>query len=177
MHISCLYPLCGCGWTCWVRLYSPLLNFYRERSRIYSWGRWVGVPFCTQSCLWLGSPAGSFVWRKTLMTSTWFTFFVWVLVLVLAIAALHCPLPRRVVWLCTIWCNKYVISLLRLIFISHLSHLLWEDASVHLLLFNFLLPAVVLRFGSNSYLSSRYDPVVTLRKDAFIASYLPLRVP
>ena len=51
-----------------------ILNFYRGGSRIYSRGRWVGVPFCTQPFLWLGSPAGSFVWRKTLMTSSWFTF-------------------------------------------------------------------------------------------------------
>ena len=55
---------------------------------------------------------------------------VWVLVVILAIVALHCLLPRRVVRWCTIRCNKCVISLLRLIFVSHLSHLLWGGASV-----------------------------------------------
>jgi hypothetical protein len=40
---------------------------------------------------------------------------VWVLVVILAIVALHCPLPRRIVRWCTIWCNKSAISLLGLI--------------------------------------------------------------
>ena len=40
---------------------------------------------------------------------------VWVSVVILAIEALHCLLPRRVVRWCTIRCNKSVISLLGLI--------------------------------------------------------------
>ena len=32
---------------------------------------------------------------------------VWVLVVILAIVALHCPLPHRVVQWCTIWCWKW----------------------------------------------------------------------
>ena len=54
---------------------------------------------------------------------------VWLLVVILVIVALHCPLPCRVVRWCTIWCNKYIISLLGLIFVSHLSHLFRGDAS------------------------------------------------
>ena len=45
-------------------------NFYKVRSKLRSRGRWVGVPSCTQSCLWIESPAGSSVWCKTLMTSS-----------------------------------------------------------------------------------------------------------
>ena len=54
---------------------------------------------------------------------------VWVWVVILEIVALHWPLPRRIVRWCTIWCNKSVISLLGLMLVSHLSLLLWGDAS------------------------------------------------
>jgi hypothetical protein len=36
------YPLRGCGWTCWVHMYSLLLSFYREGSELHSWRRRVG---------------------------------------------------------------------------------------------------------------------------------------
>jgi hypothetical protein len=36
------YPLRGCGRTCWVRMYSLLLSFYRGGSELRSWRRRVG---------------------------------------------------------------------------------------------------------------------------------------
>ncbi|PVH31051.1 hypothetical protein PAHAL_9G046100 [Panicum hallii] len=54
------------------------------------------VSSCTQSCLWLRPPLDS-PWRKTDDPLFVASVVVWVLVVILAIVALHCPLPRRVV--------------------------------------------------------------------------------
>ena len=107
----------------------PILYFYRRRSRLCTRRRWVGIPSCTQPCLWIRVTRRSY--RMAQDSDDFFVLHVliWVVVVVLAIVALHCPLLRRVVRWCTIWCNKCAISILRLKFISHLSLLLWGDTS------------------------------------------------
>ena len=74
----------------------PILNFYRGRSRLRSRRRRVEVPSCTL-------PVDRVTRRKFRMAQDSddplfvVNVVVWVLVVILAIVALHCPLPRRVV--------------------------------------------------------------------------------
>ena len=108
----------------------PILNFYRGRPMLHSRRRRVGYRPAPSLACGLGSPAGDTAWRKTLMTPLFIiNIVVWVWVVILVIVALLCSLPRRVVRWWTIWCNKCVISLLGLMFVSHLNLLLWGDAS------------------------------------------------
>ena len=74
-----------------------------------------------------------------------FNIIACVWIVILAIVALLCSLLRRVVRWWTIWCNKCVISLLGLMFVSHLSLLSWGDASITKL-YCYMLPS-----GSNTY--------------------------
>ena len=76
----------------------PILNLFQRKIQTMFPKTSSRVPSCTQPCLWIGSPAGSSVWRKTLMTPSFVVnVVVWVLVVILAIVTLHCPLPCRVV--------------------------------------------------------------------------------
>ena len=91
------------------------------------------------------------------------SLYVWFVVLVLAIVTLLCPPSRRVVRWCTIWCNKCVISLLKLIFISHLNHLFRGDAStlfilVYNLFNNCLLESQILHWSY--FVSTLYKVVL-----------------
>ena len=108
----------------------PILYLYKRRSRLCTWRRWVGVPSCTQPCLWIRVTRRRYRMAQDSDDSLFIiNIVVWVWVVILAIVALLCPLPRRVVRRWTIWCNKCVISLLGLMFVSHLSLPLWGDAS------------------------------------------------
>ena len=49
-------PLRGCGWTCWVRLYSPHSKFLQKKIQTSFRTTSSRVPSCTQSCLWIGTP-------------------------------------------------------------------------------------------------------------------------
>ena len=76
----------------------PILNFYRGRSRLRSRRRRVEVPSCTQPCLWIRVTRRSFRMAQDSDDPLFVVnIVVWVLVVILAIVALHCPLPRRVV--------------------------------------------------------------------------------
>ncbi|PUZ74994.1 hypothetical protein GQ55_1G112000 [Panicum hallii var. hallii] len=55
------------------------------------------VPSCTQSCLWLRPPLELRMAQDSDDPLFVASVVVWVLVVILAIVALHCPLPRRVV--------------------------------------------------------------------------------
>ncbi|PAN37094.2 hypothetical protein PAHAL_7G037000 [Panicum hallii] len=55
------------------------------------------VPSCTQSCLWVRSPLELRMAQDSDDPLFVASVVVWVLVVILAIVALHCPLPRRVV--------------------------------------------------------------------------------
>ncbi|PVH47995.1 hypothetical protein PAHAL_4G212200 [Panicum hallii] len=55
------------------------------------------VPSCTQSCLWVRSPLELRMTQDSDDPLFIVGVVVWVLVVILAIVALHCPLPRRVV--------------------------------------------------------------------------------
>ncbi|PVH34716.1 hypothetical protein PAHAL_7G014700 [Panicum hallii] len=55
------------------------------------------VSSCTQSCLWLGPPLEFRMAQDSDDPLFVASVVVWVLVVILAIVALHCPLPRRVV--------------------------------------------------------------------------------
>ena len=75
----------------------PILNFYRGRSRLHSRRRSRG--FVLHPTL----PVDRVTRRKFRMAQDSddplfvVNIVVWVLVVILAIVALHCPLPRRVV--------------------------------------------------------------------------------
>ena len=108
----------------------PILYFYRWRSRLCSWRRWVGVPSCTQPCLWIRVTRRRYCMAQDSDDPLFIiNIVVWVWVVILVIVALLCPLPRSVVRWWTIWCNKCAISLLGLLFVSHLSLHLWGDVS------------------------------------------------
>ncbi|PVH38945.1 hypothetical protein PAHAL_5G394800 [Panicum hallii] len=53
------------------------------------------VPSCTQSCLWVRSPLELRMAQDSDDPLFVVSVVVWVLVVILAIVALHCPLPRR----------------------------------------------------------------------------------
>ncbi|PVH66328.1 hypothetical protein PAHAL_1G208800 [Panicum hallii] len=55
------------------------------------------VSSCTQSCLWLRPPLELCMAQDSDDPLFVASIVVWVLVVILAIVALHCPLPRRVV--------------------------------------------------------------------------------
>jgi hypothetical protein len=55
------------------------------------------VESCTQSCLWLRPPLEFRMAQDSDDPLFVASVVVWVLVIILAIVALHCPLPRRVV--------------------------------------------------------------------------------
>ncbi|PVH31915.1 hypothetical protein PAHAL_9G260300 [Panicum hallii] len=55
------------------------------------------VPSCTQSFLWVRSPLEFRMAPDSDDSLFVASVVVWVLVVILAIVALHCPLPRRVV--------------------------------------------------------------------------------
>ncbi|PUZ60757.1 hypothetical protein GQ55_4G180900 [Panicum hallii var. hallii] len=55
------------------------------------------VSSCTQSCLWLRPPLEFRMAQDSDDPLFVASVVVWVLVVILAIVALHCPLPRRVV--------------------------------------------------------------------------------
>ncbi|PUZ39121.1 hypothetical protein GQ55_9G258700 [Panicum hallii var. hallii] len=55
------------------------------------------VSSCTQSCLWLRPPSEFRMAQDSDDPLFVASVVVWVLVVILAIVALHCPLPRRVV--------------------------------------------------------------------------------
>ena len=94
----------------------PILNFYRGRPRLRSRRCRVEVPSCTQPCLWIRVTRRRFHMAQDSDDPPFMVnIVVWVLVVILAIVALHCPLACRGVRWCTIWCNKSVISLLGLI--------------------------------------------------------------
>ena len=119
----------------WLDLLStfcthPILYFYRGRSRLCARRRWVGVPSCTQPCLWIWVTRRRYRMAQDSEDLLFiFNIVACVWIVILAIVALLCSLTRRVVRQWTIWCNKYVINLLGLMFVSHLSLLLWGDAS------------------------------------------------
>ena len=128
--IFCYTPFVGVVGLAEYVCTHPILYFYRRRSRLCTWRRRVGVPSCTQPCLWIWVTRRRFRMAQDSDDPLFIiNIVVWVWVVILAIVALLCPLPRRVVRWRTIWCNKCVISLLELMFVSHLSLLLWGDAS------------------------------------------------
>ncbi|PUZ38681.1 hypothetical protein GQ55_9G216000 [Panicum hallii var. hallii] len=55
------------------------------------------VSSCTQSCLWLKPPLEFRMAQDSDDSLFVASVVVWVLVVILAIVAPHCPLPRRVV--------------------------------------------------------------------------------
>ncbi|PVH32317.1 hypothetical protein PAHAL_9G370900 [Panicum hallii] len=55
------------------------------------------VPSCTQSCLWVRLPLELRMAQDSDDPLFVASVVVWVLVVILAIVAFHCPLPRRVV--------------------------------------------------------------------------------
>jgi hypothetical protein len=128
LDISCAWsaykPLRGWGWTCWVRLYSPLLtNWFSEEDPDF-------VPEDVEYVaalhpivpVYSGPPqSASMVWYFDEALEA-FAIVVWSLafVLFLVALALPCPLCRRDVRDWTTCCNKCVISLLGLVFVSHL---------------------------------------------------------
>ena len=77
---------------------NPILSFYKGGPKLCSRGRRVGVTFYTQPCLWIRVTRRSF---RMVQDSDDPLFVVnvvvWVLVVILAIVALHYPLLRRVV--------------------------------------------------------------------------------
>ena len=73
----------------------PILFFYRRRSRLCTWRRWVGAPSCTQPCLWIwvtcrsyrmAQDSDDFLFIFNIVACVWIVF--------LAIVALLCSLPR-----------------------------------------------------------------------------------
>jgi hypothetical protein len=117
-----IIPLRECGWTCWVRMYSLFLSFYRGGSELRSWRRRVGRRPASNLAGGSGPPQEAYHGQDSDVILDFVGTLVWLLVLMLSlvIVALQCPLPRRFVRSWTIWCNKYVISLLGLIFVSYL---------------------------------------------------------
>ena len=108
-----------------------ILYFYWRRSRLCTWRHWVGVPSCTQPYLWIRVTRRRYRMAQDSDDPLFiFNIVACVWIVILAIVALLCSLPRRVVRWWTIWCNKCVISLLGLMFVSHLSLLLRGDASL-----------------------------------------------
>ncbi|PVH64371.1 hypothetical protein PAHAL_2G251300 [Panicum hallii] len=55
------------------------------------------VPSCTQSCLWVRSPLELRMAQNSDDPLFVVSVVVWVFVVILAIVAFHCPLPRIVV--------------------------------------------------------------------------------
>jgi hypothetical protein len=51
-----IIPLRGCGWTCWVRMYSLLPCFYRGGYELHSWRHRVGHRPTPNLACGLGSP-------------------------------------------------------------------------------------------------------------------------
>ena len=76
----------------------PILNFYRGGPKLCSQGRRVGVTLCTQPCLWIRDTYRRFRMAQDSDDPLFVVnVVVWVLVVILAIVALHYPLLRRVV--------------------------------------------------------------------------------
>ena len=111
-----VYTPRGCGWTCWVRLYSPHFLIFQRKIQTLFQKTSSRVPSCTQSCLWIRVTRRRYRMAQDSDDPLFVVnIVVWVSVVILAIVALHCLLPRRVVRWWTIWCIKSVINLLGLI--------------------------------------------------------------
>ena len=87
-------------------------NFYRGRSRLCSRGRWVGgsvlhptLPMVLALFRMLSLARYSEPELDPMCVVLW---CITVAFLLFVIVCLECPPPRRIVRLCTIWCNKYV---------------------------------------------------------------------
>ena len=126
MHICVILPLRGWGWTCWVLLYSPdiyLWFFFRRRSGFRCWRHWVEVASAPNFACGVGplqdasasallrARAGNHLGRALVYHRSCLLFII---------VCIECPPPRRFVRWLNYLLNKYVISLLKLIFVSHL---------------------------------------------------------
>ena len=96
--IFCLYPSVGVVGLAEYVCTHPILYFYRRRSRLCTWRRWVGVPSCTQPCLWIrvtrrryhmAQDSNDLLFIFNIVPCVW--------IVILAIVALLCSLLRRVV--------------------------------------------------------------------------------
>ena len=87
----------------WLDLLStfcthPILYFYRRRSRLCTRRRWVGVPSCTQPCLWIRVTRRRYRMAQDSDDLLFiFNIVACVWIVILAIVGLLCSLPRRVV--------------------------------------------------------------------------------
>ena len=120
-----IIPLHRWGWTCWVLLYSPryICCCFRGRSRVRCWRRWVEVvsapnfacgvgplqDISASAILW--ARAGSNLGRALVYYRSCFTAYH---------RLYRVSASTEVVRWLNYLLNKYVISLLGLIFISHL---------------------------------------------------------